>query len=462
MAEYVFRHRRNWKYVRAIPAALRPLYGGRANRIKVFEASGHREALVVGRALAAEDDAAFSRLRRLDDSGREHVISLGGVQATLTEAAETAAAYKQVLDDAAAVRAAPDDLPEVPGYKEAIARTKVVASLPVIYMAPYAKGIAELAAKLEGKALARVSLSSLVDLWVKIKAPREARARERYDKSVIEFASVIGDLEPAQVQQMHAVAYRNWLAEPAQALSVGSQQKRLDHLRSIFNVAVSEGVLASNPVAGIKVRRVAKLVDPRRRKPFSSEQIKAILANLRRLTENVAVKAKRREIEWVVKIAIWHGCRINEVAGLRKEDIRTENGITYLDMNAEHRSLKNGHSIRRVPLHPACKDFVAFAEKAKGPWIFGTLVDYEEGGRAGWIIRNFPAFLKKIGAHGPKLTLHSLRHRWIDAARTAGVPVDVRKAIVGQRAEDGAHGIYGEGLDLQSRAEWMAKVDPTR
>ena len=57
------------------------------------------------------------------------------------------------------------------------------------------------------------------------------------------------------------------------------------------------------------------------------------------------------------------------------------------------------------------------------------------------------------------MTLHSMRHRFIDAARDAGVPDDRRKAIVGH-TELGAHGKYGRGAGLKALATEMARVDP--
>ena len=86
---------------------------------------------------------------------------------------------------------------------------------------------------------------------------------------------------------------------------------------------------------------------------------------------------------------------------------------------------------------------------------------YKEGGYAGWIIRNFPKFRRDVcGITDDKVTLYSIRHRFVDAMREADVPEDKRHAISGHSIEKGAAGKYGKGAGLKALAAEMAKVDP--
>ena len=101
-------------------------------------------------------------------------------------------------------------------------------------------------------------------------------------------------------------------------------------------------------------------------------------------------------------------------------------------------------------------------KQGRGPWAFGALAVYKEGQRAGWIIRNFGAFLDEIGIIRPKVTQHSLRHRWIDAARSAGVPQPVTMAIAGHDGGGGVHDDYGDGFDVKFKLKWLKKVDPLK
>jgi integrase len=180
------------------------------------------------------------------------------------------------------------------------------------------------------------------------------------------------------------------------------------------------------------------------------------------LTDQAKNEKRRRDVEWVVKLTAYHGFRINEAANLRKQDVRKIDGVWCIDINDEERRIKNLPSVRVVPLHPKCADFAKYASDANGSWAFEALKYYKEGQRAGWIIRRFGAFLDEIGITRSKVTQHSFRHRWIDAARAAGVPEDVRRAIAGHDSEEGAHGDYGDGFGVKMMAKWMRKVDPLK
>jgi hypothetical protein len=91
---------------------------------------------------------------------------------------------------------------------------------------------------------------------------------------------------------------------------------------------------------------------------------------------------------------------------------------------------------------------------------FSSLKFYEEGGRAGWIVRNSPQPRRDVcGISDPKILLHSIRHSFIEEARDTGVPEARREAIVGH-AGDCVHAQYGRGAGLKVLADEVAKVDP--
>jgi integrase len=219
--------------------------------------------------------------------------------------------------------------------------------------------------------------------------------------------------------------------------------------------------LSKNPAAGIRPRKgTGRRVDTIEKvKPFSGRQLRTVL-------EKAALTKfggrRHADVMWILRLLAYHGARANEIAQLRKEDVTTIDGVDVLMIHdaSDGQSVKNDWSVRNVPLHPECKAFMDYAASAKGPWVFGSMVDYSEGRRAGWIIRHFPEFRRTVcGITDPKIKLHSIRHRYVDAMRDAGVPEDRRHAIVGH-AEAGAHGEYGRGPGLQALALEVAKVDP--
>jgi hypothetical protein len=128
----------------------------------------------------------------------------------------------------------------------------------------------------------------------------------------------------------------------------------------------------------------------------------------------------------------------------------------------EGRGIKNVHSVRDVPLHPTCAGFAASVAARKGPEVF----DYPA-----WKSGKVPAFQKRV--NGFLRDAGALRKRRLqeiptfgaallaDLAREIGMPQDISRAITGHRfGRDTQDAGYGVGRLLNSRAKWMAKVDP--
>src|SRR5205085_370208 len=111
------------------------------------------------------------------------------------------------------------------------------------------------------------------------------------------------------------------------------------------------------------------------------------------------------------------------------------------------KSVKSGEQ-RTIPLHPDITAFYDWAMQGrkKDDFIFNQFTGNEFNGRASYLISNFPKFLRNVCSikeEGKKLSLHSLRHRFIRAMTMAGVPEMARKEIVGHHT--GVHGLYNSG-----------------
>jgi site-specific recombinase XerD len=68
---------------------------------------------------------------------------------------------------------------------------------------------------------------------------------------------------------------------------------------------------------------------------------------------------------WLPLLGLFHGNRLEEFAQLHRSDVRHEDGIWYMDINAEgQKQLKNEQSKRRVPVHPYIRE-LGFIEYVK-------------------------------------------------------------------------------------------------
>jgi integrase len=122
-------------------------------------------------------------------------------------------------------------------------------------------------------------------------------------------------------------------------------------------------------------------------------------------------------------VCLWYsGMRISELAGIYPENIHTEVQIPYFDIkHQENRRLKNDESVRKVPIHPACKPYVSrlYLSKAKEPgrsWSenFRENLGLPKGDGAHSIRHSFTSRMRLVGCDPTvldKLLGHSLPTR---------------------------------------------------
>ena len=139
-------------------------------------------------------------------------------------------------------------------------------------------------------------------------------------------------------------------------------------------------------------------------------------------------------------LGLYTGCRINELAGLHVEDVKTDAaGIQYLDINADHapdgtpsgKRLKNAGSARLVPLHSTIAEpflpYVAGLKQAGQARVFPMW----KAGRDGYGQAASRWFQRHRKLNGLPNDFHSLRHTVSTALREASVPEDVVAELLG-------------------------------
>jgi integrase len=170
----------------------------------------------------------------------------------------------------------------------------------------------------------------------------------------------------------------------------------------------------------------------------------------------------------MLRLMAFHPMRPQEVAQLQGGDVLIEHGIKVLRVQAKDAITGNEHpqksvktAARLIPLHPAVADFYEHARKfGKDEFIFGKFKWNEGKGRAGWLMDKFPMFLRdkaKIREPTKRLVLYSLRHTFITAMRSAGVPEAEAKRLAGHGGD--IHARYG-GAELKLLADCIARTNP--
>lgn len=298
------------------------------------------------------------------------------------------------------------------------------------------------------------SLMRLVDLWERRKSPRSQIGLARTRLCVRRFIDLVGDLEPHEVTRAHVIAYRDEL-ENLPRMKSANIAEHLCKMHGLFNLALSEGIVAINPAHGVRARDFGVKLAARRQ-GFTSGQLCQIFD---------ALNGENAAFAWVVRLLAYHGMRSGEACQLRAADATVLHDIPVLRVHDLHGRVKNRASIRDIPIHPACMGILKLAREVEAQqgadcWLFSQL-PVKELGRARWFQDYGSRFLRQtVGITDRRYTMHSFRHLWRTLARECEMPESVSRAIMGHTLGAGEHGAYGGVPSLKLRAEWMAKIDP--
>jgi len=223
----------------------------------------------------------------------------------------------------------------------------------------------------------------------------------------------------------------------------------LGRAKAFFNYAKQYKYLdksTDNPVEGLMPK------DTRRkdtlRDVFDREDLEKLFCNSKEYSEDKHTKA---ENFWIPLIALFTGCRREEICQLYVEDVKEVNGVWVLDINedAPDKRIKTGDA-RLVPLHPFLVRDLRFIEyvnsiKGKEVRVFHKLkrIKHKYGHSLGnW----FGKFKKRCGIVAPpgKKVFHSFRHTIINHLLQKDVQVHVIKQLVGHSDKSITTGLYGK------------------
>jgi integrase len=435
---YIFAHRGGWKYKKHIPADLRPLFSNKTAWTKYLGSVSRTEAELTGRAMGVEADRLIRQLRALDASERADIAQKGGLSAYQDFPTGTDIGLRFV--DASATRFVDAGDGE--------------SALDVLDSQATAKRMRAEAAQARrtlarlGEAKGGSDLEALVLLWQHQK-PRTDSTGAVMRRHVRRFVGVVGDISVQDVTRNHVLAFKHAL-ERRDDIESPSVEKHLQTLNTLFKIAQNATLLNTNPAAGVRATKpVGKFADEKSKKPFTTEQVRAIFA---------AMEDESPDFQWVVRLLAYHGGNSGEICQLRVDDVTELYGLPVIRIHDRHGKIKNKYCLRDVPLHPACMGLFKYAKAARGPWLF-SFPDWR--GRAGKFQRRGGPFLRqKAKIADLELTMHSFRHLWSDLARNVEMPEVYANAIQGHALGKGHQAAYGRGPSLPKLAEWIRRIDP--
>ncbi len=227
-------------------------------------------------------------------------------------------------------------------------------------------------------------------------------------------------------------------------LSPVTINKLLRRLSSFFRYAVKHGYAMSNPAEGMQLS-IKKRQDEFR-DAFSAEDLKALFCS----KEYTQDGFRRGYQFWAPIIALYTGCRIEEICQLHLDDIKQEDGIWVLDINDDkEKKVKSLSAKRLIPLHPVLINKLYLLKyagtlKAKGHARLFPNLKRQRDGYSQLVSKWFSRYRKRCGVDSPKKTFHSFRHTFITALKHKQVNVSILHELDGHALEGMTMARYGK------------------
>ncbi len=242
-------------------------------------------------------------------------------------------------------------------------------------------------------------------------------------------------------------------------------RKQLMGLSAVFEYATEHELCAVNPVHKT-TKRLTKSIEARTgsEKQYAPSDLRAIFASPI-FTDNYRPKGGRygEAVHWIPLLAYYTGARVEELCQLHLTDIRSVDGINYIDVNAEteDKSVKNKGSVRRIPIHShlielGFIDYVVSLQQSQVR-VFPALTR-GSGGKyspqvSKWLGDYFRSELKVNPEVKP---MHGFRHTFKTLARSAGIAKDISDVLTGHSSGD-VSDTYGE-YPLGTLSEAIEKI----
>jgi len=228
------------------------------------------------------------------------------------------------------------------------------------------------------------------------------------------------------------------------------------NLTAMFRFAEGRGWMDRNPVAGLRAKERVAAVEAR--EPFGAARLAKLLASDPWRPRDATGGGKPIRY-WGPLLALFHGLRLGEVAGLEVRDAGEERGQPMLLIRSGKRQLKTEAARRDIPLHPKLVrlGFLDFVEQRRASAEADAMLFEGEKAfaRDQWgrkLGEWFSKHVKALDLEGRKLTFHALRHDFRDALREAEVEAALADYLMGH-AQVGVGAIYGAGRPSLARLQ---------
>jgi len=318
-----------------------------------------------------------------------------------------------------------------------------------------------------GPAHGHHTLDALVSAWAKARAPGQDTI-DSASRMVARFQQLVDITTVESVTKLALVTFKDRMVEVGHSVQAAAKYVRV--LSVLFNFAVSQAWIETNPAAGIvtRERKNAKVARP----PFSEDALNGIFSNRVYTVGDRPETGGGEASFWLPLLGLYTGARIEELAQLAPSDIyeevyRDEQGIERrcwvlrITGKGDGQEVKNFGSERRIPIHAELlkRGFAEYATSHMGQRRIFPKLKLDRYGRESpywsmWWLRHIRA---ECGVTHPKMVFHSFRHNFKDACRECGIANGVADALQGHSEGTAAGNYGGEYYPLRPLVEAIEK-----
>lgn len=249
-------------------------------------------------------------------------------------------------------------------------------------------------------------------------------------------------------------------SNPKKVLSKKTIKNNLITFKEFMRFAVKEDII--NNSLNDFVDMPVKLTQ-NEREPFTPNELRKIF-NPETYPDPHSRKAQAKF--WVPLIALYQGCRLNEICQLDIDDIVQDRGIACISINNNKpdKSVKNPGSIRTIPIHPKLIEmgllhFIHYQRLHHVHKLFEGLVQKSiRSGYGSSVQKWFSRYLENISVKSPSKVFHSFRHTFETKAIERKLATEYQNALGGWVDSGIGQKVYGKKKSTKALLEELSKI----
>ena len=263
------------------------------------------------------------------------------------------------------------------------------------------------------------------------------------DRALGYVVKVIGNKPLLAISRKDAAAVRDDLV--AKGLAPSSVTRVLTTIKAVINFAIQEeGSELSNPFKGLFVD---KTIRPKKRMPIPLNDLYRVQQQCWHADD---------ELRWIVAAISDTGCRMAEIVGLSKTDVRLDGDIPFISIKPRPwRRLKTVSSERDIPLVGSALWGITRAYQSTNSGMLFPRYNDGVSTNSNSASAALSKWLKQ--QTNPDCTMHSFRHSFRDRLRAVECPIELTDALGGW-STDGIGAAYGQGYSLQLKQKWLSAI----